>query len=510
MKIKIIMICFFVSGALFAQNITNTLGSSGTFTIKDGSTNYFTLSQSSGQVNILRTLRLENTTSSTTGVIYKAGNRFIHNYGNSNLFMGLNSGNFTLTGSLNTTLGINTLTLNTSGSENVAIGVLSLHQNTTGYGNTAVGISSLETNSTGYLNTAVGSYSLFFNSTGRENTAVGNNSLGSNSSGTQNTAVGCLSLLNNGTGSNNSAFGWSSLRSNTQGSYNSAFGFQSLYSNIAGFNNSAFGWNALYSNTHGLDNSSFGQTSLYSNTNGSANSAFGWDAMFRNINGHYNSAFGRRSLYSNLTGERNTAVGDNSMESNMSGSFNTAIGSFSGNFTTGDNNTAIGSYAFVPSGSSNNQVRIGNTLITYAGIQVAWTVTSDRNLKSNIFSSNLGLGFITKLRPVSYTRKNDESAKTEYGLIAQEVEEVLQQEGIENNGMLTITDEGEYQLRYNDLIAPMIKAIQELNEKNEELSAENTDLKDRLTKYEQMQNVLAGEIEKLKDDGIKEINHSKK
>jgi len=108
MKIKIIMICFFVSGALFAQNITNTLGSTGTFTIKDGSTNYFTLSQSSGQVNILRTLRLENTTSSTTGVIYKAGNRFIHNYGNSNLFMGLNSGNFTLTGSLNTTLGINT------------------------------------------------------------------------------------------------------------------------------------------------------------------------------------------------------------------------------------------------------------------------------------------------------------------------------------------------------------------------------------------------------------------
>ncbi len=58
--------------------------------------------------------------------------------------------------------------------------------------------------------------------------------------------------------------------------------------------------------------------------------------------------------------------------------------------------------------------------------------------------------------------KNDESNKTEYGLIAQEVEEVLKEEGAEYTGMLNITDEGMYELRYNDLISPMIKAIQEL------------------------------------------------
>ncbi|MBK7175261.1 MAG: tail fiber domain-containing protein [Bacteroidales bacterium] len=41
--------------------------------------------------------------------------------------------------------------------------------------------------------------------------------------------------------------------------------------------------------------------------------------------------------------------------------------------------------------------------------------------------SDLGLEFINKLNPVSYTRLNDEKQKTEYGFIAQELEETLQQ-----------------------------------------------------------------------------------
>ncbi len=59
--------------------------------------------------------------------------------------------------------------------------------------------------------------------------------------------------------------------------------------------------------------------------------------------------------------------------------------------------------------------------------------TSDRRLKSNILNSNLGLNFITKLRPVSYTRKNDENQKTEYGFIAQEVEELLKESGVDTS-----------------------------------------------------------------------------
>ncbi|MCL4279095.1 MAG: tail fiber domain-containing protein, partial [Ignavibacteriaceae bacterium] len=70
---------------------------------------------------------------------------------------------------------------------------------------------------------------------------------------------------------------------------------------------------------------------------------------------------------------------------------------------------------------------MGNSSINYAGIQVSWTVTSDRRWKENVQPTNLGLNFISELNPVSYTRKNDENQKTEYGLIAQEVEQILEE-----------------------------------------------------------------------------------
>ena len=117
-------------------------------------------------------------------------------------------------------------------------------------------------------------------------------------------------------------------------------------------------------------------------------------------------------------------------------------------------------------------------------------MTSDRRWKENIKPSNLGLNFITQLNPVSYTRKNDEAQKTEYGLIAQDVEEVLKADGIENTGMLNVTDEGMYELRYNDLIAPIIKAIQELKKENDELVDRIKILEQKLNEENSNQNVV--------------------
>ncbi|MDZ7649049.1 MAG: tail fiber domain-containing protein [Cytophagales bacterium] len=65
----------------------------------------------------------------------------------------------------------------------------------------------------------------------------------------------------------------------------------------------------------------------------------------------------------------------------------------------------------MPNSSLDNQVRIGDYNINYAGIQVAWTITSDKRWKSDITESNLGLNFISKLKPVSYLRINDENPK---------------------------------------------------------------------------------------------------
>jgi hypothetical protein len=192
-----------------------------------------------------------------------------------------------------------------------------------------------------------------------------------------------------------------------------------------------------------------------------------------------------------------------SLSANTTGYMNTALGVFAGsNITTGINNTAIGYDAQVPSGTSSNQVRIGNTSVTYAGVQVAWTITSDKRWKQNILPLNHGLGFISKLNPVSYIRKNDENGKTEYGFIAQEVEDVLKEYNIDKSGMITVDDNGMYELRYNDLLAPMVKAIQELKTENDELKKEINELKTVNEKVALLEKMIA-DIKNNKEQVIK-------
>jgi hypothetical protein len=404
----ILSITFFFS-PIFSQNIIGTLGTNGTFTIKDGSTNYFTLTQSNGFINILRNMRLEHTTSSNVGVITKSGTPFLHDYGaTTNIFLGGNSGNFTLTGANNAGVGYNSL-----------MGL------TTGYDNCAFGTSSLVYNTVGY---------------------------------------------------DNCAFGSGSLQSNLVGNWNSSFGYNSLRLSI------------------GNQNSAFGSYSLTSNVNGGINSGFGVSSLENNVSGSSNTAIGVASLYNNSSGFYNSALGTNCLN----------------NITTGSNNTGIGYNAVVPSATASNQVRIGNTSVTYAGVQVGWTITSDRKWKQNILSTNLGLNFISKLNPVYYTRINDENQKFEYGFIGQEVDSLLKEFGINSSGMITVTDEGKYELRYNDLFAPIVRAIQELKAKNENLESENQQLENKLIELNLLNDRLT-KIELILQDktNIKEVSEQK-
>lgn len=83
--------------------------------------------------------------------------------------------------------------------------------------------------------------------------------------------------------------------------------------------------------------------------------------------------------------------------------------------------------------------------------------TSDRNAKAFIADSTLGLDFVMRLRPVSFSlRDRSTSAKT-YGFIGQEVEDALK--GKSFHGLKK--SDGAYALRYMDFIAPMAKAIQQ-------------------------------------------------
>jgi hypothetical protein len=80
----------------------------------------------------------------------------------------------------------------------------------------------------------------------------------------------------------------------------------------------------------------------------------------------------------------------------------------------------------------------------------------------------VGLGLINDLNPVRYHRINNPKSDIEMGLMAQEVEATLAKHGLGNSGMVIAPDEKGYlYLRYNDLLAPMIRAIQELDDASE-------------------------------------------
>ncbi|MDA7584155.1 tail fiber domain-containing protein [Luminiphilus sp.] len=96
--------------------------------------------------------------------------------------------------------------------------------------------------------------------------------------------------------------------------------------------------------------------------------------------------------------------------------------------------------------------------------EVAFTSSSDARLKDSITSVSDGLALINDLNPVSYHRTNNPESDIEMGLLAQEVAAALQKHGLGNSGMVHQPNEDAYMsLRYNDLLAPMIRAIQELD-----------------------------------------------
>jgi len=189
-----------------------------------------------GMVTLGGNITIPMTTSSDTGVIYKGVTPFIHNFtltGTSgfNTFVGIEAGNFTMTGStglqgsFNTGVGYNSLKSNTTGQYNTGVGYTALQSNTTGFGNTGIGLQALKTNVSGNSNTGIGMYALRVNTIGQNNTATGYQALASNTEGVDNTANGIFTLVLNTTGSSNTASGKDSLFNIVTGSGNVALGY---------------------------------------------------------------------------------------------------------------------------------------------------------------------------------------------------------------------------------------------------------------------------------------------
>ena len=101
--------------------------------------------------------------------------------------------------------------------------------------------------------------------------------------------------------------------------------------------------------------------------------------------------------------------------------------------------------------------------------------TSDRTLKEDIVTCDLGLDFIKKLKPISYKwiQKEEENldSKTHYGFVAQDVEETLTELGktLNDFGGVSKEDDGAMGLAYTEIVSPLVKAVQELTTEVETL-----------------------------------------
>jgi Chaperone of endosialidase len=284
----------------------------------------------------------------------------------------------------------------------------------------------------------------------------------------------------------NTAMGTDALIGLTSGYYNTAAGYVALYLNQTGSYNTAFGAAALFENT-GTDNTAVGAFALEVNGSGGGNTAVGYQALGSNTGGGENTAVGQQALLNNTGGLFNVAVGQGALQANVNGSSNTAVGETALLNATGGGNIAIGEKAGELLGAGNNNVylgssgassesgaiRIGGTAQTatyVAGISTAQVtgsavyvtsagqlgvLASSERFKTDVAPMGSATTELRRLRPVTFQLKTDSSGTRQYGLIAEEVDQVYPE--------LVIRDgSGKVQgVRYEELAPMLLNEVQQ-------------------------------------------------
>jgi trimeric autotransporter adhesin len=392
----------------------------------------------------------------------------------------------------------------------VAVGDRAMYNSTNGYANVAIGASTLYNNQ-GYNNTAIGFQTMSQNLTGTNNTALGANSISNNINGEFNIGIGSGSLRNNRSASRNIAIGSSALGqfsffgSNIGNNinetnlisigHNSSQNFQSGLGYSQG--NVIIGNDAFSMAISGSDNTTMGHLSLSKANTTSSNTAVGFLTLYNllSVPGNLsleNSAMGSYSMSELIRGSYNTAVGVASANSLVFGSNNTFLGRSAGvtNITSGtsvDNSMALGNNAKV---NASNKVVIGNGAVSSIGGNGAWVNYSDRRLKENIvYTNKLGLNFINSLNTASYNYISDNNKRRRDGLIAQDVQAVLKNLGLEFSGLIEDNDSTKtLNISYGELVMPLINAVKELSEENKKLKLELNFLKKDVSEIKAMLN----------------------
>lgn len=155
-----------------------------------------------------------------------------------------------------------------------------------------------------------------------------------------------------------------------------------------------------------------------------------------------------------------------------------------GNWRIGDGIAAANGSMTIYDSVDARLVMTINTSGVFACFSGCTNSTSDIRLKTNIqplADTTGGLAVIEKLRPISFNWKDTNSDKrTQYGFIAQEVQEVLPNLVTKTNSTTITLADGRKQtipetliLNSGELIAPLVRSVQELKADNDNLRAEH-------------------------------------
>lgn len=404
------------------------------------------LSNPTEQLQITKNFRLPMSTGSD-GNIYKDANVFLHNYGTNNTFLGILSGNLTLTGSNNTANGYRAGGSLTTGNNNVMIG----HQ--AGYYGTALttGSDNVIIGNNAGLEAATWSNVIVIGSgaqaNGKNQVRLGNNDIDEffcmgayNSASTLApnvvvTSTGqimrSIAPLPSGSGATGKVAFWSDAGTL---SYNNTLHWDNVNQRLgvgasapsakltvgngtyatfvveapstltgtknilagtgtgrvltSGANNSLYGHNAGYSLTTGSSNIAVGKESLYKATSATGNIAVGDSALHSATSGGRNMAIGTEALFANTTGVNNIAIGTQAMKGNTTMSGQIAIGDstlFSN--TTGVQNLAIGSNALYTNSTGFMNIAIGERALAANSTGNRNTAAGFETLESNTSGS---------------------------------------------------------------------------------------------------------------------------
>ena len=312
--------------------------------------------------------------------------------------------------------------------------------------------------------------------------------------------VGILTQVNSASvsGNDNIGVGDLALASMTSGDANVGVGLQAGRYVTTGDDNIAIGAYALLQTNTGSDNIAIGRYVLHANTSSGSNTAIGQACCTSaTFSGNSVTAIGAWSLNANTSGVLNSAIGYGALQYNTTGSRNTGLGHSALKFTQAGGGQTVYDYAtgvgYDTRVSGNYQVQLGDSnasTYAYGAVQNR----SDLRDKADVKDTALGLDFINALRPVdfkwdyreSYDVLDDETgeltklpkdgskkrSRYHHGIIAQELEEVLSNLDIDFGGFQDHSLNGGDDVKsvgYEELIAPMIKAIQELTQQVNEL-----------------------------------------